>query len=496
MPRDAQLEAAIAQLRSYGAVALGAGLSAARYPMVHELRSLLWHALDSNQNTRARLAATLGVADTNAKTLLGDDEERLELGWRALGQDHQARRAFQQGFARLDVAREPTPGHYAVARLIHAGIIEYVISFNWDTALERAYEQLFGTSLVGREALVAEPHGDPADPAAAWILPNEPGAIPESVSDRMASLVAERPRVLLVVGYSGSDAAVVQQLVGPAEERWPVVRVGPTVEGPETVTGFADDVMPVLADALNAAVDMVGWRWVGFSQSRDLRAALLGYRLGPQDVLACPKPPAAVTVAQRLRQTGFAVIVGDSGAGKSITAFHAAHELHREDWAVVELSQPGVATRADVRTLGSLADRVVAVVDDAQAWEGDVIQALERAASENHAVVLVATNRSPGQELIRVSAEQSVLALATTAKDMLTLLNRWSGRSTTVSATALRASPSSTASGLLDQASTHGSSCMYSAVESGVSVPHCPISQSKTVPIYCSGWCLRLSSCR
>ncbi len=58
MPRDAQLEGAIAQLRSYGAVAvLGAGLSAARYPMVAELRTLLWHALDSNPALATRHAA-------------------------------------------------------------------------------------------------------------------------------------------------------------------------------------------------------------------------------------------------------------------------------------------------------------------------------------------------------------------------------------------------------------------------------------------------------
>lgn len=410
-PKD-QITSATAQIRSYGAVAvLGAGVPASRYPMTDQLVSLLWHSIDSDGAARSRLAADLGKPDAPTKLLIGDDRVAREAGWRIVETNHRVREAFQQAFARLDADREPTPAHYALARLVHAGLIEYVISFNWDTALERAYEQLFGASMTTKSNVLAKPHGDAARFQADWVLPHQPGVVGQGVLDRITELSRERPRVLLIIGYSGSDEAVVQQLLEPTQSIWPVIRVGPKVEGPETITGFADDVIPALADGLNAPVDMIGWRWVGFTRSRDLRAALLGYRLGPQDVRACPRLPAARTVARRLKQAKFAVIVGDSGAGKSITAFQAAYELNREGWAVVELSQPGVASLESVRTLESIRGPVVAVVDDAQALGSDVLQALERAAIDDHAVVIVATDRAPGQELVRVVATKAVALL-------------------------------------------------------------------------------------
>jgi hypothetical protein len=46
--------------------------------------------------------------------------------------------------------------HEALARLIHEGSVELVISFNWDSALERAYERLYGPSLP-RSTLLKPP---------------------------------------------------------------------------------------------------------------------------------------------------------------------------------------------------------------------------------------------------------------------------------------------------------------------------------------------------
>lgn len=412
MPIDDQIRLATEQIRSYGAVAvLGAGLSASRYPMAAQLPSLLWHAIDSNPAERLALATGLERPDATAKELIGEEEATVLAGWRVVENDPEVREAFQEAFARLDADREPTPAHYALARLLHSGLIEYVVSFNWDTALERAYEQLFGESLIGRTDLLAKPHGDAANPREDWVLPHQPGLVPQSVLDRIAEFSRERTRVLLVVGYSGSDEEVVQRLLDPVRGRWPVVRVGPTVSGPETITGVSDDVMPAIADALHAPVDIVGWRWVGFTRFRDLRAALMGYRLGPQDIRACPELPAVERVAERLTQGRFAVINGESGSGKSITAFQAAYRLHLEAWAVVELGQPGVASLDTVRVFESLRGPVLAVVDDAQALAPKVVQALERAVSHDHALIVVATDRSPGQEQVRVVGSHAVAAL-------------------------------------------------------------------------------------
>lgn len=412
MPDDA-LQAAVTQIRSYGSVAvLGAGISAARFPLTAQLPPLLWHAIDSDPHVRSALASDLQRPGDTAKEVIGTDPSGLTAAWQMVEAQPEIRSEFQRAFARLDLDRDPTPAHFAVARLIRAGLIEFVISFNWDTLLERAYEQLYGAALLGYDAVLAKPHGDAARPEQEWVLPHESGSVPPPVLERMAAMQSERPRILLVVGYSGSDAAVVETLLRPAEGRWPVVRVGPDATAPGSITGSADDVLPALADRLGAPTGLVGWRWVNFSRGRDLRAALLGYRLGPQDVLSCPTLAGAQRVTERLASTGFAAIHGDSGAGKSITAFQAAYERSRDGWSVVELSQPGVASSEIVRTFAGLRGPILAVVDDAQALSAEVRRDFERATSSDHAVILAATEMTPGQEQVRLSAAEAVSTLA------------------------------------------------------------------------------------
>lgn len=230
--RPDSLSTAVAQIRSNGAVAvLGAGLSVARYPMTAQLQAVLWHALDRAPDVRAALAGELGRADGPAKSLIGDDPAAVSAGWRTVERSPSVRDAFQRAFARLDADREPSPGHYALARLIHAGLVEYVVSFNWDTAVERAHEQLYGVSLAGRADVLAKPHGDADDPGSPWVLPHEAGTVPAAVLGRITEMAEQRPRALLVVGYSGSDPAVLTQLLGPARARWPVVQVSPAPSG-------------------------------------------------------------------------------------------------------------------------------------------------------------------------------------------------------------------------------------------------------------------------
>ena len=412
------LSTAVAKIRSSGAVAiLGAGLSAARYPMTAQLLAVLWHALDHDLDGRAALAAELGSADGPAKSLIGDDPGAVDAAWRTLVRRPSARDAFQRAFSRLDADREPSPGHYALARLIHAGLVEYVVSFNWDTALERAHEHLYGISLTRRTDILAKPHGDADDPGSPWVLPHELGSVPRAVLERVAQMAEQRPRTLLVVGYSGSDPAVVAELLGPARSQWPVVHVSPDATGADAVAGTADEVLPDLADRLGAPIDVPGWRWVTFRRSRDLRAALLGYRLGPQDVAACPQLPGSRQAAELLAQTRFSVLEGDSGSGKSITAFQAAAKMNRAGWSVVELSQPGVATLETVRAFERLPGPVLAVVDDAQALDADVVHSFERSVDDDHAVLIVSTVRAPGAERIRVAGRQAVHALARYCED-------------------------------------------------------------------------------
>ena len=165
----------------------------------------------------------------------------------------------------------------------------------------------------------------------------------------------------------------------------------------------ADDVLPAIADDLGAVVELPGWLWVTYQRKRDLGAALLGYKLGPQDVDACPQLPAVEVAARHLATARFAVISGEPGGGKSLAAFQAARVLNRAGWEVIELVNQGVASFDEVRTFSDLPGPVLAVVDDSQALEPAVRASFERSVDAKHTVLMVSTERSdqPGHSTIR-----------------------------------------------------------------------------------------------
>jgi hypothetical protein len=408
MARD-PFDVAVDQIRSYGAVAvLGAGLSMARYPMTRQLPTLLAHALDQHPSARAAVAVELGMDDGPARQLLATDA-RIAAGWRALEAHDRARVEFQQAVARHDGDQEPLDAHRALARMIRARNIVYVVSFNWDTALERAYEQYFGVPLP--DGVLSKPHGDATDPSARWVLPHEDGIVTEDVRARMAELASDRPRVLLVVGYSWSDPAVVDGLYEPVRDRWPITTASPSASGPEAIAGRADEVLPRLADALGASAEVPGWLHVTFARRRDIGAALFGNKLGPQDVDACPSVPAVGIAVEHLRAGRYAVITGDAGSGKSLAAFQAARLLNQDGWAVVELVNQGRATGNDVHTFSTMRGPVIAVVDDAQAMSPEVRREFERTADDNHAVLMVSTDRVSGAAHSTIDVAQAVAVL-------------------------------------------------------------------------------------
>lgn len=112
------------------------------------------------------------------------------------------REVFQRAFADLDAGRDPSQAHRELARLIHEGRVQFVISYNWDSCLERAYQGIYGTPLpVG---VLIKPHGDVLTRDHPWTFPDEDRLVPQTVLDGLVQL-DDRPRTLLVLGYSGCD---------------------------------------------------------------------------------------------------------------------------------------------------------------------------------------------------------------------------------------------------------------------------------------------------
>ena len=156
--RDERLSAMTADIRSFDSVAvMGAGVSAFAYPMTMQLPALLWQAIGEVDGAPAELARRTGRSGT-PKEILGTAPETVALGWQLVRDILAVRQAFQRAFANLDAERDPSQAHRALARLIHEGRLQLVISYNWDSCLERAHEDIYGIPLP--PGVLVKPHGD------------------------------------------------------------------------------------------------------------------------------------------------------------------------------------------------------------------------------------------------------------------------------------------------------------------------------------------------
>lgn len=394
---------AVEQLRrrmSLGSVVvMGAGMSLqARYPDTLGLNGLLWDALDADTDVRADLAGRLNLPDAPAKALIGDDFTKWNEAWLSVAKSPVARERFQYGFAALDSPRanRPSVSHEALARLIHSGYVELVVSFNWDSALERAYERVYGVQLpVG---VLQKPHGDVKQPDAPWVLPHEDGLVGPDLLRQLSDIVHEHPRTLIVVGYSESDKAVVDGLIAPLDERWRTCRVGPSVVGSDNVVGTADEVLDALAEPLAQREDSCAWKVVTFTGQRGIDAALEGHRLTPSDVAACPPLPEVSLVVEALLRTFAVVINGESGSGKSITAYQVAYQLQQQRYEVLRL-RDRVRARSPREWIADLAlftGPKVLFVDDAQDLGVDIVRELAEAADVDTLVLVAGVDHIAG----------------------------------------------------------------------------------------------------
>ena len=271
------LGAVAAEVRAWDAVAvIGAGVSvSARLPLNAGLDALLWQSLENAPGALADLQARMHLSGLSAKSTvehLGPDRQPA---WEVVAAEATARERFQRGFASLDAERRArfSPAHDALAEMLHRRQVELVVSLNWDTQLEGAWSARYGQprSLRGR---LVKPHGDAACPEESWVFPGEQRPLPAELSDRLAALVSERPRLLLVAGYSEVDEVIVKQLIAPLEERWKVVRIGPTASGPLALPASADIALPRLLHTIDAEPEASAWSYLRFEPQHDLGWAL------------------------------------------------------------------------------------------------------------------------------------------------------------------------------------------------------------------------------
>ncbi|MFH0958824.1 MAG: hypothetical protein V1897_08995 [Pseudomonadota bacterium] len=392
----AALAFAIDELRSYNGIAiLGAGISCdAGIPLTMPLVPVVWQTLDENPGVRSIVAEALGIADGPAKGLFLDDWNRMKIAFDRIPRDRPARLTFQRIFIALNKKRttKASPAHDALAKLVHVGIIEYVISLNWDSLLEVAYSNRYGTSINSNFTRFTKPHGDVYDPESDWTLPHESGSIPNELVNRIESFVHERPRVLLVIGYSEQDDVVVKKLVKPLDERWRVIRIGPQAVGDNAIRMSAQDALTAISDALCPEPEVPGWNYVTFANQRDIASAIKGERLGPADVESCPRLPQTNLVCRDLGLLHHSVITGPPGCGKSITAFQAANDFRKRGWQVLILNHSDVSENEALKEAKQAPAKKLLFVDDGQTVTEAFRKALIELADEDAKVLIAYTD--------------------------------------------------------------------------------------------------------
>ncbi|QQR74110.1 MAG: hypothetical protein IPJ17_00455 [Holophagales bacterium] len=415
MTLDAQIERVADHLQAAGAVAVvGAGFSwPAGIPLAYHLAPLLWQALDENASARAALALRLGRVDSPGQVLIGHDAARLRQAYDVVRQNDGVRWSFQAAFAARDASiNHQSTAHDALARLFHRGTAEIVISFNWDTLLERCFARRYGGRLAVGERFW-KPHGDAARSDEHWVLPGDSGHLPDAIVERVNELVRERPRLLLIVGYSESDEWVADQLTKPLADRWLVSRIGPDASGDLALRGSADEVLTRLAARLVPEPELLGWRFAGLAESRGLGPALLGLPLGIADAGACPKLPEVDQVLSRLHAGHSAAVVGPPGSGKSLCAAQSLLELSALGYSIIrpiELLRDG----CEIPLAGQRFPHVV-FIDDAHLESRSLLRRLREVANER-LLLLVAATESEGVEVdrgaIRIDTRRAVASIA------------------------------------------------------------------------------------
>lgn len=413
-PLSHSIDTAIDDIRASDAfVIVGAGASfQAGMPLVGQLSPMMWHALESNPKLLGQVCDNLGVARGTAKRVIADDRNRMLKAFELIAEDGVARRAFQKSVCDLNNSRcrDMSAPHEALARLIFAGRIMGILSLNWDTLLERAFLRNYGFWPSSSTFDFWKPHGDCADAGKDWVLPHERGVVSEDIVRKVSGFADARPRVLMIVGYSESDETVVERFIAPMAERWRVYRISPGAAGDGAIRMDAGTALESLANALAPRETKRGWNSVSFDSQRGIEAAIAGERLGPGDVISCPRLPhfsAALTELDTLHRVN---IAGTSGSGKSITVWQLAHHYNQAGWHVVRPSHaPLMSDRERIEIVAQKRWPTIVVVDDTQSQADDFLDAIRTLADVRTKVVFGTTDANWEQEnTIRVSSVSSV----------------------------------------------------------------------------------------
>lgn len=395
-------------VRVYGSVVIiGAGASfEAGMPLYKQLAPIIWQIVDNLPSIKKDIGVN---RDDPAKEVIGEKEENIINVFPYIEISSEATTSFKQRFKNLNDKHNPNNVQIDLCRLIHAGFIKLVISFNWDDLLERAWESSYGTDINSNKLNLIKPNGDVRNPSGHWIFPNSKDHLSIEAINALQNVTSEGPTTVIILGYSERDKQIVDELIKPSEIRYVVHRISPSAVGEHGISLKASEALAQISNELLSA-DKSKWSHADYSNSKKvgLEHALMGYRLQSSDVIACARLPQVDFAKRYLDQAHYTIIEGEAGCGKSITAYQLANDYRINGWEVLKLDTQ-FYDQIDRVELVNDGYKSIFLIDDAQQLERNTLSTLLNKANSSSKLIVAETitNDFPS-ESITISQAQAV----------------------------------------------------------------------------------------
>lgn len=409
MDNNVIMNGMINNIRVHGAIlVMGAGASfESGLPLYAQLAPVVWQVVDGFDSIKKSLKYDL---TTPAKKLIGDDIEKIKQVFNYIERNSLADSRFKELFKCINDKHKSGQllVHENICKLIHMGHIKLVVSFNWDDLLETAWESLYGTNINDNGVKLLKPHGDVRNPSEKWIYPNSAGFLSYNDIQAIEAVLNNSPSTFVILGYSEQDRIIVDTFIKPNENKFVVYRISPSAYGDNAISLKASQVMQNILDSFNRSDNNL-WIRLNFTNQVGLEHAIMGYRLLPSDVLACPRLSQIEDAKIRLEQAHCVVIEGAPGSGKSITAYQLAWDYLQNGWEILRLNISKQENQKQKITLENNGYKTIYIIDDAQQMNREQIIDLMTKANQTSKVLITQTITSNfPTESITISQQQAV----------------------------------------------------------------------------------------
>ena len=126
-----------------------------------------------------------------------------------------------------------------------------------------------------------------------------------------------------------------------------------------------------------------------FDVDRSIRDAIVGNRLYPYNVKSCPELPVIDNIQETLEQQYYCVISGESGCGKSISAYQVGYRYYKNGWNVYRYLNNN---KFDYKIFSQFKSKTILIIDDAQILENFQIERVISNINKSVRVIITITD--------------------------------------------------------------------------------------------------------